>query len=294
MGYRLSRSITAYLMLLPTLVLTGVFVFYPIVNSLWLSFHKWNMLSTDKSFVGFKNYDHIFHDPLFQKAFTNTLLYVVTYVPSVIVLGLITAAFLNAKIKFLAVFRTTLFIPYITSFAVTGIIWQWIFNEQYGLLNYFLHFIGISPQQWLSDPHWTLFNMVVMGVWQHLGYITVIFLAGLQGISKDYYEAASVDGANTWQKFRAITVPLLSPTTYFLLIVTTIEAFKVFLHVYVLYGGTSGPNFSGMTLVYYMYLKGFSDYRMGYAAAAAYVLFLIIFVFTLIQMSLSRRVHYEG
>lgn len=294
LSYRARRTITAYFMILPAFILTAIFVMYPIVDSFLISFYKWDMLSVSKPFVGITNYIYIFQDPLFLQALSNTVLYVVSFVPCVIALGLITALLLNQKIRFLTFFRSAMFIPYVTSLAATGIIWQWIFNDQFGLLNYFLGLFGVSAQNWLNDPQWTLFNMVVMGVWQNLGYVTVIFLAGLQGISREYYEAAAVDGAAWWHKFRMITFPLLSPTTYFVLILTTIDAFKVFLQVYVLYGESPGPNNSGMTLLYYMFDKGFNDYHMGYATASAYVLFMIIFIFTLAQMTLSRRVHYEG
>lgn len=294
MSYRLRRNITAYLMLLPTLIVTAVFIFYPVIDSFIISFFNWNMISDKRPFVGLANYGYILHDPLFQRAFFNTVLYVLCFVPSVLVLGVISAMLLNSKIRFLSVFRTAFFVPYVTSLAASGIVWQWIFNDQFGLLNYLLKQIGLHPQNWLQNPHWTLFNLVFMGVWQNLGYVTVIFLAGLQNISKEYYEAADVDGAPPFQKFRHITVPLLSPTSFFLLILTTIEAFKIFLQIYVLYGASAGPNNSGLTLLYYMYNQGFSDYHMGIATAAAYILFLIIFIFTMIQMLFSKRVHYDA
>ncbi|MCY0897007.1 MAG: sugar ABC transporter permease [Alicyclobacillaceae bacterium] len=294
MGYRLRRNLTAYLMLLPTIILLGIFTVYPIVESFVISFFKWDMLSAKKPFVGFQNYRYIFADPLFHRALINTLVYVVTFVPILLAVGLLSALLLNAKIRFLALFRTAFFVPYVTSLAATGIIWGWIFNDQFGILNYLLKSVGLQPHDWLNNPRYTMINIVVLGVWQNLGYVAVIFLAGLQNVSKDYYEAADVDGASRSQKFWRITMPLISPTTYFLLLLTTIEAFKVFLQVYVLYGQTPGPNDSGLTLLYYMFDKGFSDFRMGYASAAAYILFLIIFLFTLLQMTLSRRVHYEG
>lgn len=294
MSRRVRRNLAAYLMLLPTLVLLGVFTVYPIVNSFIISFYDWDMMSPVKRFVGLQNYQHILADPLFRRAFGNTLLYVVCFVPSVLLLGLLAAVLLNAKIRFRAAFRTTLFLPYITSLAATGIVWSWIFNGQYGLLNFVLSWVGIHGVDWLNNARYTMFNLVLFGVWQNVGYVAVIFLAGLQNISREYYESASVDGASAWRKFRHITWPLLSPTSYFLLLLTTIEAFKVFLQVYVLYGESPGPNDSGLTLLYYMFNEGFSDFKMGYACAAAYVLFLIIFIFTLLQTTLSRRVNYSA
>lgn len=293
MTLRWRRTITAYLMLMPVLVLLAVFTVYPIIKSFLISFYQWDLMSPTKPFVGLQNYEHIFQDPLFQRALINTLLYVVAFVPSVMLLGILAAVLLNSKVRFLAFFRVTLFLPYVTSLAATGVLWQWIFNKQFGLLNSFLSTLGIHPQDWLNNPHLTILNMVIFGIWQNLGYVTVVFLAGLQNIGREYYEAADVDGADLWSKFRSVTVPLLSPTLYFIFILSTIEAFKVFLQVYVLYGQTPGPNNSGMTILYYMFEMGFSDYKMGYACAAAYVLFLIIFIFTLLQMTISRRVHYD-
>lgn len=293
MTLRWRRTFTAYALLFPVLVLLAVFTVYPIIDSLWISLLRWDAISPVKPFVGIANYVQIFQDPLFQKALVNTLLYVVSFVPTVIVLGVLAAVLLNSRVRFLAFFRVALFLPYITSLAATGILWQWIFNSQFGLLNALFRWLGLPPQQWLFDQHLTIFNMVLYGVWQHLGYVAVIFLAGLQNISKEYYEAAEVDGAGPARTLWNITVPLLSPTLYFVLILSTIDAFKVFLQVYVLYGGSEGPNFSGITLLYYMYDKGFSEFRMGYACASAYVLFIIIFIFTMVQTAWSRRVHYE-
>jgi len=280
-------------MLVPTFLVTGVFVFYPIVNSFIISFFNWNMLSPVKRFVGLQNYWQIFHDPLFLVALRNTLFYAVCYVPVVLALGLIAALALNQRIRGSAGFRTILIVPYVTSIAGSGVIWQWIF-EPNGVLNALLRYVGIPPQNWLNDPHWTLFNIIVMGVWQQLGYVSIIYLSGLQAISKEYYEAASVDGARSWHMFRHITWPLLTPSTYFLLILTSINALGIFLQVYVLYGQSAGPNNSAMTLVYYMYMNGFSNYRMGYASAAAYVFFFLVLIITLIQLLYSRRVNYDS
>nr|NNM91129.1 sugar ABC transporter permease [Bacilli bacterium] len=290
---KLRRTVVAYTLLFPSLILLGIFTIYPILDSLYISFFRWDIMSTARPFVGLQNYIHIFTDPLFLQALLNTVEYVVFFVPIVMIVGLLAALLLNSKVRFLSFFRTIMFLPYITSLAATGVLWQWLFNDQFGLVNYFLQAVGLPSQDWLNNQNLTMFTMVLFGVWQNLGYVAVIFLAGLQNVSKEAYEAADVDGASALQKVWHITLPLLSPTTYFVLLLSTIEAFRVFLQVYVLYGQTPGPNNSGMTLLYYMYEMGFNDYKMGYASATAYVLFLITFIVTLIQMTLSRRVHYD-
>ncbi|WP_206884903.1 carbohydrate ABC transporter permease [Alicyclobacillus mali (ex Roth et al. 2021)] len=294
MTLKARRTFTAYMMLIPTLILVAVFTLYPILESFVISFFHWDMISPHKQFVGLQNYLQIFEDPLFHRAVINTLLFVILYVPIVMALGLAVALLLNARIRFRAFFRTAIFLPYVTSIAATGIIWQWIFNGQFGLLNDLLRQIGIQGPDWLNTPQDTMICLVTLSVWQSLGYVSVLFLAGLQNISREYYEAARVDGAHGWRLFRHVTWPLLSPTTFFVLLMSTIEAFKVFLPVYVLYGATDGPNDSGLTMLYYMFTEGFSDYRMGYASASAYILFVIILACTLLQMTLQRRVHYES
>ncbi|GGJ10781.1 hypothetical protein GCM10010885_20010 [Alicyclobacillus cellulosilyticus] len=288
------RTLSAYAMMFPALVLTAVFVVYPIGEAFVVSFLHWDMLTAaNRAFVGLANYVRILRDPLFYKALVNTVCYVLLFVPCVLGLGLAAAVALNARIPGRKVMRALLLLPYVTSLAATGVLWQWIFNGQFGLLNALLAEFGLPPQNWLFNPHLTLLNLLIYGVWQNLGYVAVILLAGLQNIDRAFYEAAAVDGAGAWHKFRHITLPLLSPVLWFTWVLVTIEAFKVFLQVYVLYSGTEGPNFSGITLLYYMYEQGFSNYRMGEACAAAFILFFIIFLVTLVQLVWQRRVHVE-
>jgi len=227
---------------------------------------------------------------LFIKAIYNTTYYVVLTVPTTIFLALMIALLLNANIKLRAFFRTAYFLPFVTSIVAISLVWQWIYNDEYGLLNYVLSWFGIEKIAWLKDEKWTIPTIAILSIWKGVGYDAVIFLAGLQNIDKFYYEAADVDGANTFQKFFYITWPLLSPTTFFLLIVSMISAFKVFAEVYVLYGGLPGPyNYSGMTMVYYVFDLFYRQQRMGIACAGAYLLFVAIAVLTFIQFKIGRK-----
>ncbi|AKI98070.1 carbohydrate ABC transporter permease [Kosmotoga pacifica] len=232
----------------------------------------------------------------FLKAIYNTVYYVILSVPTQIGLALVIALLLNRNIKFKNLFRTAYFIPFVTSVVAVSLVWQWMFNDQFGLLNYFLSWFEINKIAWLKEEHWTIPTIAIVSVWQHLGYTTVIFLAGLQNIDRSYYEAANVDGANAWQKFKYITWPLLSPTTFFIMIITMIGSFKIFSQIFILYQGLPGPvNKSGLTLVYYVFQKFYDEQRMGVASAAAYMLFLIILLLTFIQFRIGKkRVHYEN
>ncbi len=226
----------------------------------------------------------------FIKALYNTGYYVILTVPTTLALALGIALLLNKPLKMRTAFRTAYFIPFVTSVVAVSLVWQWIFNDDYGLLNYFLSFFGIDKIAWLKDEKWTIPTIAIVSVWRMVGYDAVIFLAGLQNIDKFYYEAADVDGANSLQKFVYITWPLLSPTTFFLTIVSFIGAFKVFAEVFVLYQGLPGPyNNSGLTMVYYVFDLFYNQQRMGIACAAAYMLFGIILIFTALQFFVGRK-----
>ncbi|ACJ76254.1 sugar ABC transporter, permease protein [Thermosipho africanus TCF52B] len=228
---------------------------------------------------------------LFVKALVNTFYYVILTVPITLAISLFLAVLLNSNIRFKVFFRTSYFIPFVTSVVAVSLVWKWIFNDEFGLLNYFLSWFGIEPIRWLKDEKWTIPTIAIVSIWKQIGYDAIIFLAGLQNIDQFYYEAAEVDGANSWHKFSKITWPLLSPTTFFLLIVSMIGAFKVFAQVYVLYDGLPGPyNNSGMTMVYYVFDLFYRQQRMGIASAAAYLLFGIILIFTAIQYKVGNKV----
>jgi multiple sugar transport system permease protein len=231
----------------------------------------------------------------FLKAIWNTAYYVLLSMPITIFLALIIALLMYQKIVGKTFFRTIYFIPFVTSTVAVSLIWQWIFTD-YGLLNHILSSFGISRVLWLKDANFTIPTVAIVSVWKMVGYYAVIFLAGLQNIDRSYYEAAEVDGASAWQKFKHITWPLLSPTTFFILIVSMIGAFKVFDEIFILYSGVPGPHSqSGLTVVYYIYEKFYTEQRMGQASAAAYVLFGIIMIFTFIQLRAGKkRVHYDS
>lgn len=309
------ETFEAYLYLLPAFVVLGMFSFYPVVKSIYMSFFDWSLLRQQQYFVGFENYQRILSDKVFHQAINNTIRYVIGYVPFSIGLALIVAVLLNSKIRFRGTLRLAYFLPWVTSSVAISMVWRWIFNQHYGLLNMLLvrlsnmvnavvSFVTLgnypevwqfSNPNWLMDPKWTIINIVIIAVWKSMGYNIVIFLAGLQNVPTELYEAAEVDGASPWQSFRKITLPLISPTTFFISIISIIGAFKLFTEIYVLYTGRPGPLNSGMTIVYYVYRNAFERYRMGYASAAAYILFGIIFVFTLIQMAVAKRkVHYAS
>lgn len=304
----------AYLYLLPVFVILGIFVFYPVVKSFLMSFYDWDLISA-KTYIGLDNYKELFNDKIFQKAIVNTSYFVFVSVPVTIIISLFIAILLNSKIKARSWYRLAFFIPWITSPVAATMVWKWIFNyNNYGLLNYLLlklshlanwlahivslggidHWISFTPIDWLNTPSLTIPNLIILSVWKMMGYNIVIFLAGLQNVPKELYEAAEVDGASRWQRFRHITIPLISPTTFFISIISIIGAFKIFTQVFVLYNGGPGLLNSGMTMVFYIYSKAFIDWRMGYASAGAYILFFIIFAFTLVQMWFSKkRVHYS-
>ncbi len=232
----------------------------------------------------------------FLKSIFNTIYYVVLSVPTQIALALLIAVLLNKNIKLRSLFRTAYFIPFVTSVVAVSLVWQWMFNDQFGLLNYILSWFNLPKIAWLKEEVWTIPTIAIVSVWQHVGYTAVIFLAGLQNIDRSYYEAADVDGASSWQKFKFITWPLLSGTTFFIMIITMIGAFKVFSQIFILYQGLPGPvNKSGLTLVYYVFDAFYNQQRMGVASAAAYILFMIILLLTMVQLYVGKkRVHYEG
>jgi multiple sugar transport system permease protein len=226
----------------------------------------------------------------FIKSLWNTAYYVILFVPSDIILALLVALMFNRLKVFKAFMRTAYFMPFVTSIVAISLVWQWLYNDQFGLINYFLSFIGISPVAWLKNEVWTIPTIAIMSVWETLGYNAIIFLAGLQSIDKFYYEAADIDGATNYQKFWNITWPLLSPMTFFVLIVSVIGAFKVFTQVYVLYQAVPGPyNNSGLTIVYYIFQTFYTNQQMGLASAASYILFAIILIFTLIQFRAGKK-----
>ena len=284
------QNLWGYAFLAPQLIGLILFSLIPVLFTLTLSFMKWDGFGA-KDFIGLANYIDQFQDPDFWKALGNTVYYTILVIPASIALSLSVAVALN-KIKGKNFYRLFYFMPVVTSSVSIGVIWMWILNGDFGILNQILANFGIQGPMWLTDTNWVMPSIAILSIWWGLGHNMVIFLAGLQGISKSYYEAAEIDGATKWQKLRHITLPLLSPTTFFIAIMAVISSFQVFDQAYVMTSG--GPAKSSYTFVYHIYEAAFVDFKMGISSAAAMVLFVIILVFTLIQFKMSKRwVHYE-
>lgn len=285
------NELSAYMFLSPTLIVFMLFIAFPVLFSLYLSFHQWNMFSTQTQFVGLDNYTRIIGSEEFWQVLVNTLIYTAGTVPLNMIAALTVAYFLNKKIAGRKFLRVAFFAPVVVSPVAAAVIWRWIYEPNFGLLNYSLSWFGISSVSWLNDPTAAMIALIVMGVWKTFGVNMVLFSAGLQGIPDHYYEAAQLDGAGPWTRFWHITLPLLSPTTFFILVMSVIGSFQVFDLVYVLTSG--GPLGSTKVLVFFLYENAFKFFEMGYASAVAYFMFALIFIVTLIQMRfLKGRVHY--
>ncbi|MGV8145933.1 MAG: carbohydrate ABC transporter permease [Alkaliphilus sp.] len=291
---KIKTTFSAFFYLLPALIILGTFSLYPVVKSLMMSFHTdYNFFTGEVYAYGIDNFIYIFNDPDFHLAMRNTFTFVIGVVPTSIIISLGISVLLNSKIRFRGLFRTIYFIPFVTSVVAISIVWSWIYHTEYGIMNFFLGFLGIDPIAWLTSPTWSMPSIIIMSIWRSLGYNIIIFLAGLQNIDAKYYLAAQIDGASKWQQFRNITLPLLSPSIFFISIVSLIGGFKVFDEIFALFDGRPGPVSSALTIVYYIYEKFYMEWEFGIASAAAYALFLITFVFTLIQMYIGKKkVHY--
>ena len=239
-------------------------------------------------FVGIDNYTKLFKDPLFWQALKNTFYFVIVAGPLSVFVSLFTAVLLNSKFAiFKSLFRLSYFLPVVTTLVAVSIVWRFIYNPHFGFLNYLLGLFNISPIDWLGNPTWAMPSIIIMAVWKNFGYNMIIFTAGLQNIPEQLYEAADIEGANNWQKFYKITLPMLAPTTLFISIITLIGFFQLFAEPFIMTQG--GPLNSTLSIVQYMYREGFRWWNMGYSAALAFVLFIIIFIGTIIQIKLKRN-----
>ena len=289
--WRQGDDFWAHLFLLPTYLGMVGLVLGPVLAGFVISFFRWDVISPPV-FIGIRNYTDLF-DPArerFLQALGNTIYYVVGAVPSSLVISLLLAMALN-RIRGQTLFRTIYFLPSVCAGVAIATLWAWLFNTQFGFINWVLSWFGLPKVPWLSDSNWAMPSIIIMSVWQGLGYPIVLFLAGLQGIPEEYYEAARIDGAGNWQLFRYVTLPLLSPTTFLILVLSIIGSFQVFEQTYIMTQG--GPSFSTTTIVLMIVYRGFQDFKMGLAAAMAYILFAIVLLWTIIQFWLQRRwVHY--
>jgi len=282
----------SYIFIAPAVILFLVFVLGPLVASFYWSFTEYNGIHSPK-WVGLENYKNIFfNDHRFWKSVRNTIFYTVGVIPPGVILSLLLAIAVDQQIRFKNFFRVIYFIPSITSVIALSVIWKWLFaGEKYGLINYLLISLGLKPIDWLMSPVWTLPAIMIMSIWAGIGYNMILFLAGLQTIPTTVYEAADIDGANVWDKFWHITLPLLKPTMVFVVIMGFIASFQVFQQIYVMTEsefGIGGVLDSALTVVAYLYDEGFRKFQMGYASALGYIVFAVIFMITIINIKFVK------
>ena len=283
------RNWTAYLFLSPGLILFSIFTVFALAFSFYLTFHEWNIIEPDKPFVGLQNYRDMIDDESFRRSVINTVYFTSATVPLTMLVGLSIALLLNRPIRARGLFRTLYFLPVVTPFVVVSIIWKWLYNSQYGLFNYYLLKARLidEPLGWLSDQNLAMPAVILMSVWSGVGFSMVVYLAGLQSVPAELYEAADVDGASAFSKLRYITVPLLRPTTLFLLVIGVIGSFQIFTQIFVMTSG--GPVERTTTMVYYIYQSAFKFYQMGYASTLAWALTVMLLGFTILQVRLYRQ-----
>ena len=288
-----SQMLYGYLMIAPLAVGLGVFYFYPFFKVFYDSFHVVGAFNKT-SWAGISNYVTMLKDPVMWSTLWNTFRYVIVIVPFTLAFSILIAALLNTNIKGRSVFRVIYFIPAITMSAAISMIWRWIFNSDFGILNFVLSKFGVPNVQWLSDPHTAWITISIVAVWMNVGYEMIILLAGMQGISRTYYESASLDGAGRFQQFRKITLPLLTPTIFFVLITTLISTFQIFDVIYMMINSKSLAKEASQSIVLYFYRNAFEYSKKGYASAIAIFLFLIIMLITVFQMKMQNKwVNYD-
>ena len=288
------QALWAYTFLLVPLVFFLLVRLYPAFSSLALSFRDYSPLRTDNPFIGLENFRELAADAVFAKALLNTVLYTLIGVPAQLALGLAVALMLQSVNHYRGLFRAIYFAPYVTPIVASAWVWQWLFNRNFGPINTVLGWVGIPPQPFLGAPEQALIVAAGLVIWQQVGFQVVIFLAGLEAIPRVYYEAAALDGASTWHRFRYITLPLLNPTVVFSVVLGTTGFLQLFAQIVNLnFGDQGGPLNSTLTVAVYIYQKGFQSFKMGYAAAITVALFAIILLITLVQLRvLRKRVEY--
>lgn len=284
-GIRRQEMLAGYLFLLPNLLGFLTFSVFPILAALYLTFTDWDLGGTPE-LVGLDNFGRMARDDIFWKALFNTFYYAFAAVPTAVLFAFCLALLINRKIRGILTFRLIYFLPHLTLTVAAAIVWAWIYHPELGLINYLLGLVGIDGPNWLYNSKWAMPAIIIMSNWHGVGYAMLIFLAGLQGVPAELYEAATVDGANGWQQLRHITIPMLSPATFFVLVTSLIGAFQGFDQFYVMTNG--GPAFATTTLVLHIFKNGFLYFRMGYATSMATILFLCILVITLIQWRAAK------
>ena len=297
-AYQRRADVAGFFFALPHLLLFATFVLGPVLYGFYISLHRWHVLSEKHPFVGVSNYGAALSDDIFWVALRNTIYFVILVVPAGNLVSLLLALGLYGVKRFRTFYTVAFYLPVVISIAVVAVLWRWLYNTEIGLLNLYilaivdgLRGLGLplapyQPIPWLSNPSFVMPSIALMSIWWGSGGNMVLYLAGLNNIPDDYYEAAVIDGANAWQRFWFITWPLLKPTTLFCLVFSVLGAFQIFGQTYVLFAPGSGPARSGLTLALYMYQQGFNQYEIGYGAAIAYLLFAIVLLLTFIQFRL--------
>lgn len=279
-------ALTVLVFLLPSAIPLAMFTLYPMVGALWTSLHSWNLLSP-MQWVGFDNYSHLVQDPATHRAFLNTLYYLVGYLPLVYVGGLALALALNSAIPARNFLRGVYFLPVVTSWIVVALVWRWLLNPDIGIVNFVLGLVGIDGPGWWTDPAWAMPSIIIASAWKDLGFVMIILLAGLQAIPGDLYEAARMDGAGPWRRLVSVTLPMLSPSTFFVIVISLINGFQVFDQVYAMTGG--GPAGASTVVVQQIYDLTFRYGRAGEASALSWMLFLLVLLVTIVQIRGQKK-----
>lgn len=287
------RDVTLFiLMLAPNVLFLGTFVYWPLLQQAYLSLTVWDMLAPEKLFVGLDNYIYLFSDPKFHRVLTNTAVFVVGGLLGTLMIGLLLALLLNQPLRTRQSVRSLVFAPTVISGAAVGLVWVYIFDPRFGLMKLLLGLFGLGSPNWLLDKSWAMLAVLIVYVWKNVGYSTVVYLAGLQTIPTELYEAAAMDGANAWHRFRRITLPMLSPITFFIVVTTVLALFQSFDIIFVMTRG--GPVDATNTLIFSLYEEGFIAFNAGTAAAIGMILFTLMLVVTILQFAYAeRRVHYQ-
>lgn len=281
-----SKRLLPYLLVSPYLIFVAVFVVFPVLFCLFLTFNKWNIISS-MSFIGIDNYSRLFHDRLFWKAIGNTLKFLLLHIPLQLVISLFLAYLLNQQIKAASFFRSAFFMPVIVSGVVVTILWQQLLGYDSGLINRLLGHRGIAKIGWLVNPDIAIYSIAVMATWKNLGLYVILFLVGLQTVPTQYYEAAKMEGANRWQQFYHITLPMINPTIFMVVILSTIGGFSLFIEPYIMTGG--GPLNTTLSAVLYIYKQAFQYYNMGYSATLGFFYALMIMTVVVLQKKLIEK-----
>jgi multiple sugar transport system permease protein/alpha-1,4-digalacturonate transport system permease protein len=285
--HRMRSYLIGWSFILPSFIGFGVLTLYPVLTLFYISFTNWDIFGA-AHWIGIANYRRLVGDELFRTALLNTLYYCAMTIPLTLVTSLSLALLLNTKLRGVTFFRTAAFFPYITSIVAIAVVWNLLFSPQYGPVNEMLRAFGIAhPPGWLTAESWAMPAVAIISTWRDMGYYMVLFLAGLAAVPRELYEAARVDGANAFQRFASVTLPALRPTTFFVIVILTINSFKVFDLILVMTQG--GPGTSTLVLSQFIYQVGFTEYRFGYASAASVVLFLLSIITTVVLFTVNRR-----